>query len=128
MTSFGRFSTYQSARWISQINGMDLYFGLAATDPFIGDPLAAEITGGSYGRQIASFELVSTTAMEQTQPVAFSGLAPGTVIAAVMCFDAPTNGNMISAYLLDSPITLTPGGTYSFAAGQYVHGIDVATI
>lgn len=131
MAGFGRISTWQAGVWVAQLMSpgiTGLWFGLASSDPFIGDPLAAELTGGTYARQEADFALTSATVMEQLSAVTFHGLAPGSVVAAVMLFDQPFGGNLISAYVLSSAVTLTSGGKYSFNAGDYVMGLDVATI
>ena len=127
-TDFGRFSTYQASAWIDDLSDLTMHYGLAGSDPFIGDPLAAEVIGGSYGRQLANFALAGATALEETQPVLFTGLVPGVVIAAIMVFDARFAGNMISAYVLADAVTLADGGSWGFGAGDYVMGLDVAVI
>lgn len=125
---FGRISTYQAGQWMSALAAQPLWFALAASDPNIGDPLAAEIIGGSYVRPAADFALATVTVLEQLAAVKFTGIAPGTVIAAVMVMDSRFGGNMISSYVLAAPVTLVDGGSWSFGAGDYVMGLDVSTI
>lgn len=126
--AYGRMSTYQTSKWVGELSEVGLWFALCASDPNLGDPLAAEIVGGTYVRPKAQFALASGTVLEQTLPVRFAGIAPNTVIVAVMVMDDAFVGNMVSSYILDDTVVLDDGGSWSFAAGDYVMGLDITTI
>lgn len=127
-TDFGRFSTYRAGLWIAQLAAKQLFLALAMTDPFIGDPLAAELIGGTYVRQPASFALAGAAALELNAPVTFTGIAPNSSIAGVMVMDARYSGNMESAYVFGVPTYLVDGGKYIVPAGDYTMGLDIAQV
>lgn len=128
----GRFSTAQVGLWMDQIAELDLYLALFSSDPFtVVNPLTVELVGGAYTRQASSWTRSSVLAMTLNAAAVFLGLPPGTTIAGVGGFDAPTNGNLVFRSLtvngsgVPTPVSLPSGGAYLISSGQYVIGVDV---
>lgn len=124
----GQLSSYTDGLLMTMLLGKSLYLALAASDPFAGDPLTAEVIGGSYGRVLLNFVSGSPTSIQATNEIDFHGLALGTTIFGLMVFDASRNGNMIAGFSYDAPVELSNGGKYTVAAGEVELGVDVAVI
>ena len=128
MSTEGRFAPWVIKGWIDWLEGQDKYLALFASDPLVGDPLAAEIVGGIYARQDSVWTRSTDYALTLTEGVLWRSLVPGTVVRAVGAFDAAFNGNLLFRTLLDAPVEYPTGGTYPLPAGEYVVGIDVPVL
>lgn len=124
----GRLSPYQSGIFVTSLLSGTYYAALAASNPFVGDPLAAEIVGGTYTRQRFLFTGVLPNLIESGEMITFHGLPANTAIAGVMVFDAAFNGNMIAGVAYDVADFLPDGGNYPIGAGQIEVGIDLPVI
>lgn len=124
----GGVSSYQAGQWIAGLLDVPLYVALAASNPLFGDPLAIEFIGGSYARQLGTFVSSGPTSVQSIAQVQFHGLPLDSVVAGVMVFDAPRNGNLVAAYAYDAPVQLGTGGKYTVAAGELEIGVDVSLV
>jgi hypothetical protein len=125
MADDGRFAPWVVKQWMDQIEGWDKYLALFASDPYAGDPLAAEIVGGIYARQLSEWIRSSDYALTLSAGLVWRSLVPGTVVRAVGAFDAPFNGNLLFRSLLPEAVEYASGGTYPLPAGEYVVGLDI---
>jgi len=125
MADEGRFAPWVVKGWMDDVEAIDKYLALFADDPLAGDPLAAEIVGGIYARQLSSWTRSSDYALTLAAGVLWRSLVPGTVVRAVGAFDAAFNGNLLFRTLLVTPVEYPSGGTYPLPAGEYVVGLDV---
>lgn len=123
---YGRFSDPTVTDWINSVVAMNLWAALFHSDPFAGDPLLAEIVGGSYIRVPYTIEVVAFNLIRNSNVLAWLGLPAGTNIVAVGVFDAETSGVFRFGSLLDTPYPLPSGGSYSVGAGLLPAGVDVA--
>lgn len=121
----GRFAPSVIEAWMDEMDARDKWMALFASDPYLGDPLAAEIIGATYARQHPLWTRSSVAALTLTDGVLFQALAPGTVIAAIGAFDSAFNGTLLFRDLLTTPRAYPTGGTFRLDAGEYVVGLDL---
>lgn len=121
----GRFAPSVIEGWIDEAEAWTKWLALFASDPYLGDPLTAEIIGGLYARESPGWTRSSVAALTLTDGVLFRSLAPGTSVVAIGAFDAPFNGTLLFRDLLVTPRTFPTGGTFRLDAGEYVIGLDL---
>jgi hypothetical protein len=123
----GRISPYVITSWMNDLAARTKYLALMSADPYgVSDPLTVEVLGGVYVREAPVFVRTSYNLLTLDEVVVWHALAPGTRVAAVACFDAAFNGNMLAADVLDVHIDYPSGGTYVLPADEFYLGIDVA--
>jgi hypothetical protein len=122
----GRFSDFVITGWIDELETMDLFAALCATNPLVGDPLAAELAGGDYHRQDLLITREAFNLWSNTELIYWLELPPGTHIAWIAAFDANINGHLVAAAPLDDPIDLAAGGAFPLDPGDFAFGLDVA--
>lgn len=126
---FGRFTDYQVAAWIAELDALDaLYFGLNNDSPFITDPATTELIGSSYNRQRGDFTLIGSNALVQPDDITFHGLPLSSYIAAITVWDAKIAGNARAAFVLKDPVELANGGDYTIPGSTVMLGLDVTVI
>ena len=128
----GRFSSYQTARWMDSMANRTLYLSLFTADPYaVSNPLTVELIGTSVVRQPTSWLRTSPYSIELEHDVYFRAIPPETSVVAIGAFDAEVNGNLLFRDLMSQngvtaqPIYFGTGGSYGIAAGQMVVGIDI---
>ena len=124
----GRFAPSVIEGWMDEVDSASKWMALFANDPLAGDPLAAEIIGGTYARQLGVWARTSPGALTLDAGLLWRSLVPGTVVYAVGAFDAAFNGNLLFRDMLVLPKTYPTGGTFSLAADEWVVGIDIPVI
>lgn len=130
----GRFSKYQTARWMDTLASRTLYMALFTSDPYaVSNPLTVELLGTSITRQPSTWERTSPYSLELRNDIFFYAIPSETSIVAIGAFDAAINGNLIFRDLMSSdgkrsnPIYYATGGTYGIAVGEMVIGLDIPT-
>lgn len=100
-----------------------LYVSLHTADP--GETGAAEATGGSYARQLAttSFALASAGAVSSDTAISFTDM-PATTITHVGVWDAVTAGNFLWGATLSASKTTNAGDTFQITAGNLTFTLD----
>jgi hypothetical protein len=126
MSLDGRFSTFVTGPWITSLRGLDHYLALVSADPYgVSDPLTVEVLGDLYSREEPVWARPSPGVLMLDETVYWRNLAPGTRVAGVAGFDAPFNGNLLYADLLDVPNDYPTGGNFVLPAGEFFLGVDV---
>jgi hypothetical protein len=122
----GRFSTFVISPWVDQLAGMVHWLALVNADPYgVSDPLTVEVLGDLYDRIAPTWERSAPNVLMLADTVYWRNLTPGTRVAGVAGFDAPFNGHMLYADLLDAPIDYPTGGNFILPQGEYFLGVDV---
>ena len=121
--SFGRFSAYKVTTWMDTVVSDPKWMTLVSADPLgVSDPLTVELT---TTRIQGAWSRTSNNSLTLTSALTWTGLLSGAHIAGVAGFDGQVNGNLLFSDLLQAPIDLPEGGSFTLPAGQYVLGIDV---
>lgn len=114
------------AGFLDQIGALDLYLGLVSSDPLlVGDPLAVEITGPAYVRELGNFSRVSPLTLLLGASAVFDSIDLDTVVAGVAVWDAQYNGHLVARKMLASPKSFPTGGSYTVAGGAFALGFDL---
>ena len=122
----GSFSTPVLQSWMDDMESRTKWLALVSANPMTAsDPLAVEIIGTVYARQLGIWVRTSPTLLTLDSAVVWTNLVPGTVVAGVAGFDAEFNGNLLFADLLIDPLNYPNGGAYALPSGQYVLGLDL---
>lgn len=122
----GSFATSLLSSWMDDLESRTKWMALVYSDPMTApDPLAVEIIGTVYARQLGAWVRTSPTLLTLDQAIVWLNLVPGTVVAGVAGFDAEFNGNLLFADMLPQPQTYSAGGNYALASGQFVLGLDL---
>jgi hypothetical protein len=104
--------------WLAEIVANGAFLSLHTDDPTVlGDP-STEMAGGSYIRQAAAFSSPSAKAIATTNGQTFVGLAPA-VIKYIGLWDLQVGGHFLMAKVLATPITVTLGGNFLLAPGDF---------
>ena len=82
----------------------------------------AEVTGGSYARQMMTVGTASTKQDSNTNALTWTNLPAGT-ITAVMIFDAVSGGNLLYYGPLSAPATIAAGGGYQLPASTLINAL-----
>lgn len=98
---------YQVAQFFASLPSSP-YLGLHYANPALGGLGMAELTGGSYARQVLSLSAVNSRAVYNTNAILFTGLA-ATQVAYLGIWDAVTAGNL-RAYIAVLPAATVVGG------------------
>lgn len=104
-----------------------IYLALSSTT-IAGTGVGITELGGTYARQPITLSAVSQsegtgTITSNSAPLSFTGLA-ATVATHFAIFDAVTGGNMLFFGPIAAPISVSVGGTISFASGIVVVHYD----
>lgn len=91
------------------------YCSLHTADP--GETGASEVTGGSYGRQSASFGAASGGAISNDANITFTSM-PATTVTHVGLWDASTSGNFLWGGALTASKTTNSGDTFQINTGD----------
>lgn len=119
-------STEQIEEFLDLLEAKDIWFAVFFDDPqAVADPLAVEHGGGSYSRPKVTWSRPSPILLRNSNPLSWTGLTPGSVIAAVGGFDAATNGSLRFSWTEEDPVTVGAGGTWTLDALSAYVGIDV---
>jgi len=97
--------------------------GFAVTTPYVslhdadpGETGTAEVTGGSYARQLGSFGAASSEALDNDAAITYA-LMPAVTVTHVGIFDAVSGGNFIWGQALDASQVVAVNNTFEFAIG-----------
>lgn len=82
-----------------------------------GETGASESTGGSYGRQSASFDVAAAGATQNSGNITFTSM-PSSTLTHVGVWDASTAGNFLWGGTLDASKTLNSGDTFQINTGD----------
>jgi len=122
----GSFSTTVLSQWMDDMEAREKWLALVSADPRTAtDPLAVEIIGGVYARQLGSWTRTGPRALTLDAGVVWRNLVPGTQVAGVAGFDAEFNGTLLFTDMLIEPMNYPAGGSYVLPANQYVLGLDI---
>lgn len=91
------------------------WVSLHTGDP--GETGANELTGGSYGRQSASFAAASGGSCDTDATLDFTGM-PSATITHVGMWDASSSGNFLVGGSLTAQKTTNSGDTFRIASGN----------
>lgn len=83
--------------------------------------LTNEVSGGSYARQSATFDVAASGATQNSAGISFTDM-PAVTVAFVAIMDAATVGNVLFHGALSANKTLNSGDTFTIATGD----LDVA--
>lgn len=92
-----------------------LYLSLHTADP--GDTGTSEVTGGSYGRQVVTFNAAASKTTSNTSAVTFTGM-PATTVTHIGIWSASTSGTFWWGGSLTASRTTAAGDSFQFAAGD----------
>lgn len=86
---------------------------------------ATEVTGGSYQRALVQFgvSVVNSGTTSNTNTLAYSSM-PAVTVTHIAVFDQPVGGNMLYYGTLNTPVTVTAGGTFVVNAGGLTVALD----
>lgn len=90
------------------------YVSLHTADP--GETGADEVTGGSYARQLGTFDAAASGATANTSAITWLGM-PSATVTYVGIWDAVSGGNFVWSGALTSPEVIGAGDGCFFAAG-----------
>lgn len=134
MSSYGRMTPNLLARLVGtvgagvptqQLVDIPMWFALFNADALVApDPLTIEIGSGAYTRPAAAWTNYGTTGLVCVD-IVFHAIPASSHIACVGLFDAETNGNLLAADSLDTPVDMPLGGTWEIPAGEYFLGFDL---
>jgi hypothetical protein len=82
-----------------------------------------EVTGGSYARQVATFNAASAGSTTNSANIDYTGMPAATTVA-IGIFDAITSGNMLLYGALTTNKTTDAGDTLRIATGSLTVSID----
>lgn len=82
-----------------------------------------EVTGGSYARQVATFNAASSGSTTNSANIDYTGMPAATTVA-IGIFDAITAGNMLLYGALTTNKTTDAGDTLRIATGSLTVSID----
>jgi hypothetical protein len=82
-----------------------------------------EVTGGSYARQVATFNAASSGSTTNSANIDYTGMPAATTVA-IGIFDAITSGNMLLYGALTTNKTTDAGDTLRIATGSLTVSID----
>lgn len=96
----------------------DIYLALFTTAPADDGTGGVEVTGGSYARQIVTFELGTAGAGQVLNDalVTFAAMPASTVVGAGL-FDASTVGNMLAYEDFGAPVVYAAADNATLAVG-----------
>jgi len=87
------------------------------------DASGAEVTGGSYARQTATFAAAASGSASNDAEVVFTGMPVATVTHFAV-WDAVSGGNMLVYGALDASKTVGAGDALSFGIGNLTVTVD----
>lgn len=101
-----------------------VYCALFERDPGDAPTATDEVTGGSYARQIATFNAAASGSATNDSDIDFTGM-PATTVTHVALFDTDTSvNNMLYAGALDTDKTTNDSDTFRISAGQLTVSLD----
>lgn len=92
----------------------NVYISLHTADP--GLTGASEVTGGSYARQLASFETAASKASQTDAVIEFAGM-PTATITHIGIWDAASAGNFLWGGVNSGSQSVSAGNTFRLASG-----------
>lgn len=101
-----------------------LYLALHTADP-LDDGSGAEVSGGSYARQVctSSFATAASGSVSSNADISFTSM-PATTVTHVAIWDAATAGNMLWRATLDASKTTNSGDTFTVSSGNLTFTLD----
>lgn len=124
--SDGNFSPFLITRWLMELAKMPAWCGLHFESPAIAvDALATEVLGDRYGRQQILWSAdTPRRVLRNANAPRWPILPPGTLIVAVVVWNAAYNGEWLCWCPLPSPIELPLGGSFTLPSGELFAAID----
>lgn len=111
----GSFSDYQVHKWLSEVT--PCFIALHFDSPLAGGAYASEFQGDGYARASAAFTTPANRTCWNLLPLRFMGLSAG-LVTWVGGWDAQTQGNLLWADQLSTPVRILAGGGYAISAGD----------
>jgi len=101
-----------------------LYLALHTADP-LDDGSGAEVTGGSYARQLCttSFAVAAGGSVSSNADISFTDM-PAETVTHVAIWDAATAGNMLWRATLSASKTTNAGDTFTVSSGNLTFTLD----
>jgi hypothetical protein len=95
----------------------DVYVALMTVAEDDTGSAGTEVTGGSYARQIATFDAASGGATQNDSNIDFTDM-PACTVVGIAIYDALTSGNLLVHGTLTANKTLDAGDTLRIATGD----------
>ena len=92
-----------------------VYVSLHTADP--GDTGASEVTGGSYIRKVATFDVAASGATANSGNITWTGM-PAVTVTHVACWDAESSGNCLWSGALTAQKVLNSGDSFQINTGD----------
>lgn len=100
-----------------------LFTSSASTAQLEAGTLTNEVTGGSYVRQVITFNASSGGSTSNVLQITFSNL-PAMTLGYVAIVDASTAGNILYYVQISSPVSIAAGDGYQINAGGFTVQLD----
>jgi hypothetical protein len=97
----------------------NVYVALHEVDPTAAGS-GAEITGGSYARQVSTWDVAASEITQNTAGLIFPSMPASAGVAYASIWDASSGGNMLIFGPLDASVPVTAGDAFLFAAADLV--------
>lgn len=100
-----------------------LFTDTATANELEAGTLTNEVSGGSYARQSAAFDVAASGATQNSASISFTDM-PAVTVAFVAIMDANTAGNVLFHGALSANKTLNSGDTFTIATGDLDVSLD----